>query len=188
MSAQRLLIGVLLSLVAVAILLAVLLFQPPVIEAELTFDELIAFSDARMNLVKEALITYEVNLSLINNSISGELIYYKNSSVESVTLSPELIGYEGYALLISPNQLINFINNSARREYSGELENNGLACQSSITEPLSNDYKSLINGSYLFVTCFDKTIGYPSLYYNSELLGEDVVYSKIFIKNITYKL
>ncbi|HLE05719.1 MAG TPA: hypothetical protein VI790_00035, partial [Candidatus Nanoarchaeia archaeon] len=76
-------------------------------------------------------------------------------------------------------------NESERREYSGVMQENERYCLSTITEP-PDKYKKVIDGDYIFVTCFDPENGYPVLAYLSEVNGNQVIYSKLFIKNETY--
>jgi len=187
MSTQSLLIGVLAAMAGVIVFLAVILLQPPVVEERLTFNQLLDLVNNKASALSEVNITYDVNITLISGSVAGEMNYFKNKTSKTVTLSPSLMAYQGYAIMLPPDEMVGFINDSDRHEYAGELDNNGTACWSAITEPLGSQYNSLINGDYLFVTCFDQVTGYPSLAYSSELAGDEVVYSKIFIKTIAYR-
>lgn len=177
--------AVLLSLMVTIIVLAIELLQPPAELQKLTFDKIMTLTAEKRSQIKDATITYEVNLTTPEGLITGYMTFQKNSTSKKVTITPELSAYEDYGLLVEPETLIGFINESERREYSGVMQENERYCLSTITEP-PNKYRKIINGEYLFVTCFDPDSGYPILAYLSEIKGETVSYSKLFIKNETY--
>jgi len=177
--------GVITGLVVIIILLASMFFQPEEETPELNFEYLMNLTADKRGSLAEVNLTYIVNMSLSNGQfLVGEMNFYKNKTDTLVTISPQLTSYEGYGLLLSPEALIEFIQVNDREEYSGELFNRGTGeyCWSTITEPNSTSYDKLIDGDYLFITCFDKETGYPLLTYASEVgLEEDVVYSEIYV-------
>jgi len=188
MREQLIFTTIIVFLVGVIVLLGAILLQPVPQPRQIDFEYLMELTGELRDELKEVNITYLVNISLENETVVGEMNFYKNETDKKVTLSPEVRDYEGYGILMTPEVLIRTIQENTRKEYSGELFNEELQeeCWSTITEPNSTNYQKIINGEYLFVTCFDKNTGYPSLTYSSELKGEEVIYSKVSITNITY--
>ncbi len=173
------------TLLIVIIVLGVLLLMPPKSEGY-TFDSLISEMSEKQSKLRWVNITYLVNVSLNGSIIQGEAYYYKDDYGVNFTLSPTIKRFGGYAVMINPGLIINFINTSTRRDYSYYFRDNEWYCPSVITEPDNAYYTHYINGSYFFVTCFDVNSGYPAVMYNSEVSDDYVFYSKFFIKNITY--
>ncbi len=185
MRTKLFLTSILVFLVLIIIALAISLIKPPTRIRLMDFNYLMELTQEKRNSLKWVNITYGVNLTLGFKNISGEMNFYKNKTSKIITFSPQLKEYEEYGIMLPPERLIRFINTSRRREYSGYLGNRNETCWSTITEP-EGDYKKFIDGKYLFITCFNKQTGYPELVYASELNDEKTVYSKFFIKSITY--
>ncbi len=188
MRTQFILTGIIFILMIAIIALGIVLLQPPERKPVIDFDYVMSFTKAKRDSFKSVNITYGVNLSLVDRNISGSMIFFKNFTNEFVELSPELKSFTGYAILLPPDKLVRFINVSERREYSGFLKSNDSYCWSTITEPLGEQYNRFLNGDLLFVTCFSNITGYPILVYAGELKDDNVVYSNIFIKNISYTI
>ncbi len=185
MNTKFILTGVLVFLVVVIIVLALVLIKPPSHARLMDFEYLMELTQEKRSSLKWINITYGVNLTLGFKNISGEMNFYRNKTNKVITFSSKLKDYEGYGIMLPPERLIRFINTSRRREYSGHLGNRNETCWSTITEP-EGDYRKFIDGKYLFITCFNKETGYPELVYASELNKGKTVYSKFFIKSITY--
>jgi hypothetical protein len=189
MKTQALLIGVIVVMGGVIVFLMVLLLQPPPPYQPITFEYLMNLTrDLRADL-KTVNLTYIVNLSLQDKDVIGQMNFYKDDETTSFELSDELKEYEGCGLLLSPLSQVNFIQTNTRQEYSGRLFNlvRQELCWSTITAPSGTQYDKIINGDYLFITCFDNTTGYPSVVYNSEILGEQVITSYMVLTNRSYE-
>lgn len=170
-----------------AVTLGFLIMQPPQVEPEINFDYVMQLMSEKRASLNEVSINYTVELVMPQGSITGAMTLFTNKTHLSTKLSPELANYSSYAIMLTPERVINAINNSERKEFSGYLENNNETCMATITEPIITGYESIISNDYLFITCFDNKTGYPSIIYAGELKGEEVVYAefrseKVFIK------
>lgn len=185
MNPQKILVSIMIFLIIFIIFLATILFQPPVITEKIrTLEQVIQLSTQKIDSLKSINATYKVELYLTNKNVTGELNFFRNTTTAMVILSPSIKDYEGYGIMPYPNRLIDFITENNRGEFFGE-END---CYSTITEPVSETYKKLTGGDYLVIACFHKTIGYPSVFYASEVLNDNVIYSNIYVTNFTYSL
>lgn len=182
-------VAIIAFLIVVIVILSISLLEPAGIsERELTFNDIIELSAERRASVESISMVYEVNLSSVDGEFIGELNYTRYGERSSYRVSPWISEFAGTALLLSPDDVIDFILFNNREEYSGLLKEGNRSCWSTITEPNSTSYSKLIDGDYVFVTCFDQVTGYPIVVYAGEVAGEEVVYSKLSVKNITYEL
>ncbi|MBD3312752.1 hypothetical protein GF352_04850 [archaeon] len=181
-------IGVIIFLAVVIVFLSISLLKPEERPRRVTFNDVIQLVNEKREAVKSIKIIYGVNASLASDDFTGEVVYSRFDDYTSFNVDPVLDELTGTALLINPDDLVNFIVVNDRAEYSGLLEELRRPCWSTITEPNSSAYERVIDGDYIFVTCFDRVTGYPLTVYAGEVAGEDVVFTKLFAKNITYEL
>lgn len=182
---QLTLLSILLLLTGFIIYLAIMLLTPAPAAKELTFTDIIEFSNQKISTYSTVDLVYKINITMNDEVINGTMTFTRNGTQALTTLTPELERFSGYSILLSPESLINFIQTNNREEYSGDLTYNDTTCWSTISAPNGTAFKKVIGGDYLFVTCFDKTIGYPAVAYNSEILNDTLVYSQYTLINAT---
>lgn len=188
MAMKTIFVIVIVTLVMTAILLGISLMMPTKAVTRLTFEQVMELSQEKINQLSEITIKYEVNVSEEEKDVIGTAEYTRKGSLTSFKITPELKNYEGTALILNPDSVINFLTRNHRSEYSGELVENNRTCNSVIVQPNSTTrYKKIIDGDYIVIACMDKIIGYPTTIYSGEVNNERVIYSKLIITELSFK-
>ncbi len=172
------------------IVLLVILLIPASEEEELThtFTDVIELSTQAMSEIEFIRLVYDINVTdEYNNTIQGSMTYRNREGDEVFVLSSELSDYNGYAILPSPKEAFEIIQENNQSNFANDLTINLRPCHSTFTHPVNVTLKTYAEGGKLiYVACMDNEVGYPTLLLIVDTNGTHKISSKIFLKTLTF--